>query len=90
MRVRYVRRHTPSGNDVAVLASATPTERPMIALTVSRPEALEQAEELEERPTPRTGVHDLLLSILGSAGTDTTTVEPTTGVPDQFRRAFEQ
>ena len=75
MRVRYVRRHTPSGSDVAVLASSTPTERPMIALSVSRPEALELAEELEQRQTPRTGVYDLLLNILDSAGTSVTSIQ---------------
>lgn len=47
----------------------------MIALTVSRPEALELSDELEERPTPRTGVYDLLLSILDSAGTSVTSIQ---------------
>ena len=75
MRVRYVRRHAPSGNDVAVLASAAPTERTMIALSVTRPEALELADELEQRPTPWTGVYDLLVSILGSAGTSVTSIQ---------------
>jgi bifunctional DNase/RNase len=75
MRVRYVRRHVPSGSDVAVLGPAESAERPMIALTVSRPEALELAEELEQRPTPRTGVYNLLVSILGSAGASVTSIE---------------
>ena len=75
MRVRYVRRHVPSGSDVAVLASAAPAERPMIALTISRPEALELADELAERQTPRAGVYDLLLSILGSVGTSVASIQ---------------
>jgi bifunctional DNase/RNase len=75
MRVRYVRRHAPSGSDVAVLAAAAPAERPMIALTVSRPEALELADELEQRPTPRAGVYDLLLSILGSVDTSVASIQ---------------
>jgi bifunctional DNase/RNase len=76
MRVRYVRRHTPTGSDVAVLGpAASAVEHPMIALTVSRPEALELVDELEQRPTPRTGIYDLLVSVLGSAGTSVTSIE---------------
>jgi bifunctional DNase/RNase len=75
MCVRYVRRHVPSGNDVAVLGPATAAERPLIALTVTRPEALELSEELQQRPTARGGVYDLLVSILGSAGTSVASIE---------------
>jgi bifunctional DNase/RNase len=80
MRVRCVRRHVPSGSDVAVLgatASSTPADRPMIALTLSRPEALELGDELQQRPTPRSGVYDLMVSILGSAGATVTDIEVT-------------
>lgn len=79
MRVRYVRRHVASGSDVAVLgtagAPAGTTEHPMIALSVSRPDALELTEELDEKATPRSGVYDLMVSILGSAGASVTSIE---------------
>ena len=75
MRVRYVRRHVPTGNDVAVLGPAAAVERPMIALAVSHPEALELSDELQHRSTPRAGVYDLLVSILGAAGTSVETIE---------------
>ncbi len=78
MRVRCVRRHLPSGSDVAVLGpagSSAPANRPMIALTLSRPDALELGDELEQRPTPRSGVYDLIVSILGTAGSTVTNIE---------------
>ena len=75
MRVRYVRRHVPSGSDVAVLGPATGVERPMIALSVSRPDALELGTELAHERTPRTGVYDLTISILGAAGASVTSIE---------------
>jgi bifunctional DNase/RNase len=75
MRVRYVRRHVPSGSDVAILGPAGAAERPMIALSVSRPEALELTEELDAKPTPRAGVYDMMLNILGAAGSSVTSIE---------------
>jgi bifunctional DNase/RNase len=85
MRVRYVRRHVPSGGEVAVLGptagagaeagTSGADTRPMIALSVSRPEAAELAEELDGKPTPRSGVYDLMVNILGAAGASVTTIE---------------
>jgi bifunctional DNase/RNase len=75
MRVRYVRRHVPTGSDVAVLGPSGPAERPMIALSVSRTDALELTEELDANPTPRSGVYDMMVSILGVAGASVTGIE---------------
>jgi bifunctional DNase/RNase len=86
MRVRYVRRHVPSGGDVAVLGpagaagaagagTAGAESRSMIALSESRPEARELAEELDGKPTPRSGVYDLMVNVLGAAGASVTTIE---------------
>ncbi|MCC7372471.1 MAG: bifunctional nuclease family protein [Chloroflexi bacterium] len=68
MHVRWVRKHVPTGNDVAVLGPADAETRPMIALSVSRPEAVDLNDELDGKLTPRAAAFDLMVGILGAAG----------------------
>ena len=68
MRVRQVSHHTPSGSDVVVLEAEEADGSPMIALAVSRADALSLMHEIDQATTPRSAVYDLLVRVIGSAG----------------------
>src|SRR5438067_10005538 len=68
MRVRQVSHHAPTGSDVVVLEAEQEDGSPMIALAVSRADALSLLHEIGDEATPRSAVYDLLVRVVGAAG----------------------
>ena len=71
MRVRQVSHHAPSGSDVVVLEAEMENSSPTIALAVSRADALSLLHEIGAEATPRVAVYDLLVRVVGAAGSST-------------------